>query len=123
MADYNETTVTGTAWQRAWQITMANTLGGPPLVRYDEEVVINMDEGKQIRQPFQGMPINYQVDPLAVIELRDPETLELTGDSIPVALVHQALFSDYVNRAKARDDAANAPVEPAPEPAPEEPTE
>ena len=110
MADYNETTVTGTAWQRAWQITIANTLGGAPLVRYDEEVVINFEDGKRIRQPAQSMGISYQVDPLAVIELRDPETLELTGDTIPVALVHQALFSDYVNRAKARDEAANAPA-------------
>ena len=115
MADYNETTVTGTAWQRAWQITIANTLGGAPLVRYDEEVVINFEDGKRIRQPAQSMGISYQIDPLAEIELRDPETLELTGDTIPVALVHQALLSDYINRAEARDAALAAPPEPTPE--------
>ena len=115
MADYNETTVTGTAWQRAWQITIANTLGGLPLLRYEEEVVINFEGGKRIRQPAQTMGISYQIDPLAEIQLRDVETLLPTGETIPVALVHQALFSDYINRAKARDEAANAPVEPAPE--------
>ena len=115
MADYNETTVSGTSWQRAWQITIANTLGGPPLVRYDEEVVINFEDGKRLRQPAQSMGISYQVDPAAVIELRDPETLLPTGDTIPVALVHQALLSDYINRAEERDAALAAPVEPTPE--------
>ena len=102
MADYKEQTVSGTSWQRAWQIVIANTLGGLPLVRYDEETVINLNN-QRIRQPAQSMGISYQVDPLGEIALRDPETLELTGNTIPVALVHQALFSDYINRALERD--------------------
>jgi hypothetical protein len=102
MADYKEQTVSGTSWQRAWQITIANTLGGPPSVCYNEESVINLTDG-QIRQMLGS--INYVVDPLGIIELRDPETLELTGETIPVATVHVALLSDYINRAQARDSA------------------
>jgi hypothetical protein len=102
MADYNEQTVSGTAWQRAWQIVIANPLGGIPTVRYDEEQVINLDS-EQIRKAVDGGGIGYTIDPAGTIALRDPETLELTGETVPVALVHQALFSDYINRATARD--------------------
>jgi hypothetical protein len=115
MADYKEQTVSGTSWQRAWQITIANTLGGPPSVCYNEESVINLNDG-QIRQMLGS--INYTVDPEGIIELRDPETLELTGETIPVATVHVALLSDYINRALQRDSAVNLNppvVEPEPE--------
>jgi hypothetical protein len=104
MADYKEQTVLGTSWQRAWQITIANTLGGPPSVCYNEESVINLNDG-QIRQMLGS--INYTIDPEGIIELRDPETLELTGETIPVSLVHQALLSDYINRALERDSSTN----------------
>jgi hypothetical protein len=104
MADYKETDVSGVAWQRAYQILILNPLDQPATVRYDEEQVINLNN-EQIKQ-FVGN-LGYTVDPLGIIELRDPETLELTGETIPVALVHQALFSDYLNRAEIRD---NPPV-------------
>nr|QMP83775.1 MAG: hypothetical protein [Caudoviricetes sp.] len=100
MADYKETDVSGVAWQRAYQILILNPLGELPTVRYDEEQVINLND-EQIKQPVNTL--GYTVDPLGIIELRDPVTLELTGETIPVALVHQALFSDYINRAQTRD--------------------
>ena len=110
MADYQETTIAGKAWKRAWQIVIANTLGGAPMVRYEEEAVINFDDGKQIRQMAGGF--GYTVDPLAEISLVDVETLLPTGETVPVALVHQALFSDYITRAKARDEEQAAPEQP-----------
>ena len=115
MADYKETTINGTAWQRAQLIIMSNHLGQLPTVTYQEEEILALDSGN-IQRPVGQL--SYTIDPLAEIELVDVETLLPTGETIPVALVHQALFSDYINRAKARDEAANAPVEPTPEPAP-----
>ena len=112
MADYKETTIDGTAWQRAGQIIIENTYNGLPVVQYVEETALKI--GEKVYRDRVGI-LQYSVDPLAVIELRDPETLELTGDTIPVALVHQALLSDYINRAEARDAALAAPVEPTPE--------
>ena len=112
MADYKETTIDGTAWQRAGQIVIENTYEGLPVVQYVEESALKI--GEQVYRNRVGV-LQYTVDPLAVIELRDPETLELTGDSIPVALVHQALLSDYINRAEERDALMAAPVEPTPE--------
>ena len=115
MADYKETTVNGTAWQRAQLIIMSNHFGQLPTVTYQEEAILALDDGN-IQKPLGQL--SYTIDPLAEIELVDVETLLPTGETIPVALVHQALFSDYINRAKARDEAANAPVQPAPEPEP-----
>lgn len=113
MADYKETTINGTAWQRAQLIIMSNHLGQLPTVTYQEEEILALDTGN-IQRPLGQL--SYTIDPLAEIALRDTETLELTGETIPVALVHQALFSDYINRAYERD---NPPaVEPEPEPAP-----
>ena len=112
MADYKETTINGTAWQRAQLIIMSNHLGQLPTVTYQEEQILALDGGNVQRPAGQ---LSYTIDPLAEIELVDVETLLPTGETIPVALVHQALFSDYINRAKARDEAANAPVAPAPE--------
>ena len=100
MADYNQQSVSGTSWQRAYQILILNPLGQVPTVRYDEEQVINLND-EQIKQPVNTL--GYTIDPLGVITLRDPQTLQLTGQTIPVATVHQALFSDYINRAMARD--------------------
>ena len=104
MADYKETNVSGVAWQRAYQILILNPLDQPATVRYDEEQVINLNN-VQIKQ-FVGK-LGYTEDPLGIIELRDRETLELTGETIPVALVHQALLSDYINRALERDSTTN----------------
>ena len=116
MADYKETTINGTAWQRAQLIIMSNHLGQLPTVTYQEEQILALDGGN-IQKPLGQL--SYTIDPLDEIELVDVETLLPTGETIPVALVHQALFSDYINRAKARDEAAlSAPVEPTPEPEP-----
>lgn len=104
MADYKETDVSGVAWQRAQVIIIGNQYQQPQTVTYQEEVLINLNDGT-VQQPVGSL--SYTIDPMGEIELRDPATLELTGESIPVALIHQALFSDYINRAMARDDGAN----------------
>lgn len=114
MADYKETTINGTAWQRAQMIIISNHLGQLPTVTYQEEEILALDSGN-IQRPVGQL--SYTIDPLAEIELVDVDTLLPTGETIPVALVHQALFSDYINRAKARDEAANVPA-PTPEPEP-----
>ena len=112
MADYKETDVSGVAWQRAQVIIIGNQYQQPQTVTYQEEVLINLNDGTV--QQLVGS-LSYTVDPEGIIELRDPITLELTGETIPVALVHEALFSDYINRALERDAGTNLapPEEPA----------
>lgn len=104
MADYKETTVNGKSWDRAQLAIISNHYGQMPTVTYQEERILALDGGN-IRQ--QLGQLSYDIDLMGVIELVDVETLLPTGETIPVALVHQALFSDYINRAKARD-AANS---------------
>jgi hypothetical protein len=101
MADYNETSVSGTSWQRAYLIIFENNLGSQLNARYDEEKIFNT--GDTIIRTKGIPPITYTPDLNDNIELRDPVTLELMGQSVPVALVHHAIFSDYINRAKSRD--------------------
>lgn len=108
MADYKETLVEGKAWQRAQLIIISNHLGQIPTVHYQEEEIIKLGD-KQLQSPV-GSGLSYTIDPTGAIALRDVETLELTGMTIPVALVHQALFSDYINRALDRDSAT--PLQP-----------
>ena len=45
MADYKETTVNGTAWQRAQMIIISNHLGQVPTVTYQEEAILAFDNG------------------------------------------------------------------------------
>lgn len=113
--NYNETPIEGVSRKRAKQIIIDNFLEQPPYITYQEETVATIN-GEQ-RQETAGT-VGGPVDPEGVIALRDLDTGELTGDTVPIAVVYAALYSDYLNRAKARDEAANAPVEPAPEETP-----
>lgn len=108
MADYKQTSISGTAWQRAQMIIISNHLGQLPTVTYQEEAIIALNDGN-IQKPIGSF--GYQIDPTGEIDLVDMETLEKTGETINVALVHQALFSDYINRAKARDEDVNVSSE------------
>lgn len=105
MADYKQTTVSGTAWQRAQLVIIGNHLGQVPTVTYQEEAIIALDDGNIQKSTGQ---LSYEIDPAGSIELVDMETLEKTGETVNVALVYQALFSDYINRAQERDAASQA---------------
>jgi hypothetical protein len=104
MADYKETTINGKSWDRAQLAIISNHYGQVPTVTYQEERILALDTGN-IQRPLGQL--SYTIDPLGEIELVDVDTLLPTGETIPVALVHQALFSDYINRAKARDEASS----------------
>lgn len=105
MADYNESTVSGSSWQRTFRIVIDNPHGLPPTINYSEEKVVAVNGSPAIKQ-YVG-DLTGPIDLSGTIALRDPDTLELTGETVPIALVHLALFSDYINRAVDRDNAEN----------------
>ena len=76
MADYKETSISGTAWQRAQMIIISNHLGQLPTVTYQEEAIISLDDG-HIQKPLAAF--GYQIDPIGEIELVDMENLKKTG--------------------------------------------
>lgn len=101
MADYKETTVNGTSWQRAQMIHISNHLGQLPTVTYQEEEILALDTGNIQRLVGQ---ISCTIDPESSIALRDLDTGEPTGETVPVGLIYQALYSDYLTRAFERDN-------------------
>jgi hypothetical protein len=100
MANYQETTGTGTAWRRAKQVVINNDYLGPKKIMFFEEDVVVL--GDRVYKTSAEM-VNSDYDPTYLIPLRDPETGEKTGNVISQALLYQALSSLYVDLAEKRD--------------------
>jgi len=110
MADYRETSLSGTSWTRARGMYFENPFLGAPSVLIREEEILNLGD-RQISQPAGEINLTISESEMTrSIPLRDPETGELTGDSIAVGTVYQALYSFYWAKALERDAAAT-PVE------------
>lgn len=105
MPDYKESTITGRKWQRCNVVHIANPYQGAPTVTFAEESVAEV-EGETFIKPEQQL--HFPFDPEAVIELRDPRTGELTGQTIPAIMVYTALYSYYIQSAIKRDAEAEA---------------
>lgn len=104
MADYKETAVTGTQWQRCCGVTISNPRAGQPMVEMQEEVVAVVG-GNTFSQTAQGL--KFPFDPAEVITLRDPRTGEPIGTSMTGMDLYVALYSLYIQKALQRD--AEAP--------------
>jgi hypothetical protein len=110
MSNYAETTVTGQVWQRCSQIVIDNPRHAVPTVRFEEERVVSLDTGDELRKPAPG--ITQDFDPALTVPLRNPVTGELTGDSISYAEVYAILYSAYIAAATARDERLAPPPQP-----------
>ena len=107
--DYREATVMGQSWQRCNQIVIENPHKGAPVVRFDEERVLALQTGRDVRTPAGSLALPF--DPSKIIPLRDPATGELTGEVASYGMAYVLLYSAYLAAATERDDAA-APPEP-----------
>lgn len=107
MADYNESTVAGQTWQRAYQIVIENTRGSAPVIRFDEERVIALEDGTEVRKPLGNLAVSF--DPTASIPLLNPLTGEPTGGTITHGEVYAILYSAYIASALARDAVPQEP--------------
>ena len=108
--NYDEIPIEGVSRKRAKQIIIDNFLDQPQYITYQEETVATLN-GKQFQET--AGTVGGAVNPEGVIALRDLDTGELTGDTVPVAMIYAALYSDYLNRAFERDNPPS--VEPTPE--------
>lgn len=104
MSDYRESAVTGTAWQRCCQIVIENQRTAVPTVRFDEESVLALADGSEIRRPVGALALPF--DPAKPIPLRDPTTGELTGDTSSYGAAYVLLYSAYLAAALERDTPA-----------------
>ena len=106
--NYNETTVTGQSWQRCCQVVIENPRTGTPVVRFEEERVLALAGGAELRTPAPGLALSF--DPAKTIALRDPATGEPTGQTVTYADAYALLYSAYLSAATERD-AAQAPAD------------
>lgn len=101
MSNYKETTGAGTTWRRAKQVLIRNDINSDkkPIMFFEEDLA-NVG-GKNFTNDVGVIQTNY--NPEYVINLRDPQTGERTGNVITQALVYQALYSLYLDTAELRD--------------------
>ena len=108
MADYNESVIPGTmtSWQRCHSIQIQNPYNDAAAVnvRFDEEVVKVLPDGEVIKSSPQNGGITKEFDPSVVIQLRDPETWELTGESTTMGALMAIIGSAYWQFALERDN-------------------
>lgn len=106
MANYKEQTGSGTSWTRAKQVIINNNYNSTKNILFFEEDIATV--GDKVFQSSAGM-VTAAFDPEYLINLRDPQTGEKTGNVIPQSVIYQAIYSLYLDLAEARD----AQVEPA----------
>lgn len=114
MADYKESTVTGTRWSRCRQIRIDNphSSQGVPTVQFVEEDAIDLGGAVGvIVTPSKLRPIySIQFDPAEVVDLYDPITGEKTTQTITMGEIYALIFSAYMTHAARRDEqVANPP--------------
>ena len=104
MANYNETTVSGSEYTRCNQVNIINRLGSIPAVIFCEERVAVLSDGRNLFTPLDH--ITEVFDPAKVINLIDPNTGLPTGVEATYGDVYIMLYSAYMDAALARDAAA-----------------
>ncbi len=105
-ANYNESTVSGQRWTRCAVVTIVNPYNRTPTVRFDEEEIIHLGGDETMTRSGTGM-LMMDFDPDEVVQLVDPTTgQDIPGSVMTMAEVYTAIYSAYLKKAKARDEAA-----------------
>lgn len=98
-ANLHEVSATGKTWTRCTSISIANPAVGTPSILFCEATVAEVGALKveQISGTLQGA-----FNPADTIPLRDPETGDLTGDTVTQGYLYQVLYSLYMQKALER---------------------
>lgn len=105
---YQEQQVSATKARRACRVQIDNPVNGPPPVLYVEEDVLRLNDGRVQSLGLSGNVSSELGDMAEVINLVDPDTLQLTGSQTTVGSVYVALVSHYMALAQERDAAGAA---------------
>ena len=112
MQNYKETTVSGTSYVRANEVTVRNVLGGYKGIMYCEEEVSILGE-KIMREGIGAIHQEFTPENASTeFPLLDPVTNEQTGSKATFHDVYVLLFSLYYHMAAQRDAANEQPVQP-----------
>lgn len=100
MANYQESSLTGTQYKRCCEMQIINPLGATPVVHFKEQQVLLLDD-KIITERTGGIEVLY--DAAKTVPLLDPATGQATGASTTYADIYAALYSAYIAAATERD--------------------
>lgn len=98
---YSEASVSGVTWRRCHQVVLENPRQGQRVIRFDEEDLLQLDGGREIRTDAGTLPLAF--DPAATFELIDPVTGEPLGQTASHAQAYTLIYSAYRAAAAARD--------------------
>lgn len=110
MPDYRQANGQANSWRRAREVHIKNPRGGTPMVSFVEEDVVQFgnQEARVPVLPAGGVAHGY-FEPGGVIQMRDPQTGELTGTTVTHAELYAIMHSLYIQLALERD-ASMAPA-------------
>lgn len=103
--NYKEKSVNGIEWQRCNAITILNSYNTVPLVRFEEETVIQMSESYLTKPVIE--PIMVEYNPTKTFEVLNLSDNTPTGVTMSYEDVYKILYSLYIQVALERDAAAN----------------
>lgn len=102
MPNYNESSISGTAYTRCNQVVINNPKGGVPSMAFLEERFIELG-ADSVARPTGSIQASFRAD--GVFPLINPGTGEPTGDTMTHQQVYAVLYSLYISEALARDAA------------------
>ena len=112
MANYKETDLAGVSWIRCRTVTIVNPMVGTidigtkqpsvPTAYFQEEKVISIDGSKTL---VDIGSCQKKFNPSEVINIRNPDTGELTGNTSSHGDLYKVLYSLYLQTALERDEA------------------
>lgn len=83
---YKETPITGTAWERSYQVTINNPLNGVPSITFKKERVSELSDGTLTNTPIGETQAAFTT-PEAEFDIVHPDTGEVIGKS-----THQQVY-------------------------------
>ena len=102
MADYQETSVSGTSYKRANEVFISNPLTGPKSIRFSEELMVNLGTTTQRVPAGVVEQLLTDANKLTGVKILDPTTgaelFQLTYEQI-----YCVLYSLYLKVATDRD--------------------
>lgn len=101
MAEYKEVAVAGRKRMRSHRVVASNPASGVRSIRFDEEWLTELDDGRFINEPAGSITRDF-IDPDAVFDVLNPETGEVVGQANYLQ-VYVLLHSLYMHLALERD--------------------
>lgn len=105
MPNYNETTVSGSSYQRAWRVDIENGTTAKSL-RFHEEKVVVLDDGTTIKNYLGSISENYdpELNGSTEFAILNPVDGTDTGVTMTYNDLYVALYSLYIKVATDRDN-------------------